>query len=165
MVTLKRILVATDFGEAADAALGYGRALAKQFGAELHVLHVAPNIYLETFGADTFSAIAPQLQSELEAAARRQLDERLIDSDKSDPPTLRVVLTACSPAYTIVEYAKDKKIDLIVMGTHGRGALAHVMMGSVAERVVRIAPCPVLTVKHPEHEFVVPDTLAAVTRA
>ena len=54
----------------------------------------------------------------------------------------------------IVRYAKERDIDLIVMGTHGRGFMAHMLMGSVAEKVVRKAPCPVLTVRHPEHEFV-----------
>ena len=68
-------------------------------------------------------------------------------------------------AETIVQYAKDHAIDLIVMGTHGRRALEHLLMGSVAERVVRTAPCPVLTVRHPEREFVVPDALVAVARA
>ena len=62
-------------------------------------------------------------------------------------------------------YARDATIDLIVMGTHGRGAIAQLLMGSVAERVVRIAPCPVLTVRHPEHEFVLPDALVAVAKA
>jgi nucleotide-binding universal stress UspA family protein len=61
-----------------------------------------------------------------------------------------------SPFLEIIRYAKEKNIDLIVLGTHGRSGLAHVMLGSVAERVVRIAPCPVLTVRHPEHEFVMP---------
>jgi nucleotide-binding universal stress UspA family protein len=66
---------------------------------------------------------------------------------------------------TIVGYAKENDVDLIIMGTHGRGAIAHLLMGSVAERVVRTAPCPVLTVRHPEHEFVLPDALAAVAKA
>jgi nucleotide-binding universal stress UspA family protein len=61
-----------------------------------------------------------------------------------------------SPFLEIVRYAKDKNIDLIVLGTHGRSGLSHVLLGSVAERVVRKAPCPVLTVRHPEHEFVMP---------
>jgi nucleotide-binding universal stress UspA family protein len=74
-------------------------------------------------------------------------------------------MTSGSPAYAIVDYAQEYDIDLIVMGTHGRGALAQLMMGSVAERVVRIAPCPVLTVRHPEHEFVRPDALVVVARA
>jgi nucleotide-binding universal stress UspA family protein len=109
--------------------------------------------------------MAPKLQEELEETARRQLDELLVDSDRSGPPTKRSILTSSSPAYAIVDYAKDNNIELIVMGTHGRGALAHMVMGSVAERVVRLASCPVLTVRHPEHEFVSADTLVAVARA
>ena len=71
------------------------------------------------------------------------------------------MVTAISPAAAIVDYARREQIDLIVMGTHGRGGVAHLLMGSVAERVVRTAPCPVLTVRHPEHEFVLPDALVA----
>ena len=164
MITLKNILVPTDFGEAADAALAYGRALADRFGATIHVLHVADNIYLQSFGSETYAAIMPELQRDIEEAARKQLDERLIDSDKSGPPTRPVILTSSAPAVAIVDYAKEHEIDLIVMGTHGRGGLTHLLMGSVAERVVRMAPCPVLTVRHPEHEFVRPDALVAVAR-
>ena len=65
----------------------------------------------------------------------------------------------------IVNYAKEIGSDLIVMGTHGRGPMAHLLMGSVAERVVRLAGCPVLVVRHPEHGFVVPDALAVVAKA
>ncbi|MEI6137516.1 MAG: universal stress protein, partial [Chloroflexota bacterium] len=68
-----------------------------------------------------------------------------------------------APALSIVEYARAREIDLIVMGTHGRGALAHVMVGSVADRVVRLAPCPVLTVRSVEREFVVPDPPGALS--
>jgi len=162
MIALKNILVATDFGEASDVALSYGRELAARFGSTLHVLYVAENIYINAFGAESYAAMAPKLQEELEASARKQLDELLIDSDHSGPPTRHSVLTSSSPAYTIVDYAKDNNIDLVVMGTHGRGALAHLVMGSVAERVVRLASCPVLTVRHPQHEFVSPDALVAV---
>jgi nucleotide-binding universal stress UspA family protein len=165
MIGIKNILVATDFGEAADSALRYGRELAGCFGATLHVLNVVENFYVTTFGAETYAAIVPEMQRELETAAHKHLDELLIDSDGSGPPTRPVVITSGSPAYAIVDYARENRIDLIVMGTHGRGALAHLMMGSVAERVVRIAPCPVLTVRNPEHEFVRPDTLVAAARA
>jgi nucleotide-binding universal stress UspA family protein len=74
-------------------------------------------------------------------------------------------MTSNAPALTIVKYAQETKVDLIVMGTHGRGALSHLLMGSVAERVVRLAGCPVLVVRHPEHEFVLPDALAVSARA
>jgi len=164
MVTLKNILVPTDFGEAADAALMYARELAGRFGATLHVIHVAENIFLTTYG-ETYGPLAVDMQRDLEEGARTQLDELLTDSDGSGPPTKRAIVRSSSPSVMIVNYASDHAIDLIVMGTHGRGALAHLLMGSVAERVVRLAPCPVLTVRHPEHEFVRPDTLATVARA
>jgi nucleotide-binding universal stress UspA family protein len=165
MIAIKNILVATDFGEAADSALCYGRELAGRFGATLHVLNVVENFYVTTFGAETYAAIVPEMQRELDNAARKRLDEALIDSDGSGPPTKAAVVTSGSPAYAIVDYAREHGIDLIVMGTHGRGPLAHLMMGSVAERVVRLASCPVLTVRHPEHEFVRPDTLAVAAHA
>lgn len=162
MIAIRHILVPTDFGEPADAALTYGRELAGRFGATLHVLHIADNIYVTTFGAETYAAVAPDLQRDLEEAARARVDELLIDSDGTGPHTKPVIMTAASPAFAIIDYARDNGIDLIVMGTHGRGALAHMLMGSVAERVVRLASCPVLTVRHPEHEFVTPDTLVPV---
>jgi nucleotide-binding universal stress UspA family protein len=165
MIAIKNILVATDFGEAADSALSYGRELAGRFRATLHVLNVVENFYVTTFGAETYAAFVPDMQREIESAARKRLDEALIDSDGSGPATKGVVTTSGSAAFAIVDYAGDNSIDLIVMGTHGRGALAHLMMGSVAERVVRLAPCPVLTVRHPQHEFVTPDTLVAAARA
>jgi nucleotide-binding universal stress UspA family protein len=165
MLTLKKVLVATDFSEPSDAALLYGRELATRFGATLHVLHVAQNVYLSTLGADNYVAMAPGLQQQIEDDARRSLHELLVDTDSSGPPTIAAILTSSSPAMTIVDYARDHDVDIIVMGTHGRGALGHLVMGSVAERVVRLAPCPVLTVRHPEHEFIRPDTLATLAEA
>ncbi|HEY7287159.1 MAG TPA: universal stress protein [Vicinamibacterales bacterium] len=164
MIALKQVLVATDFGEASDVALRYGQTLAKHFGAHLHVLHVAQNAYFNAVGSDAYVALSPGLQEEVEAAAKQQLAERVIDSDGSGPRTTAVVQTSTSPVFTILDYAKRNRIDLIVMGTHGRGPMAHLLMGSVAERVVRLAPCPVLTVRHPEHEFVMPDALVAAAR-
>jgi len=163
MIALNNILVATDFGEASDAALRYGRELARRFGAALHVLHVAENVAIATLGAETFAAVAPGLQEEIEKSARKALDDALIDSDHSEPVTRPVVLTSSSPAFAIVDYARDHDIHLIVMGTHGRGALEHLLMGSVAERVVRLAGCPVLTVREHQRDFIRPDALVART--
>ena len=142
----------------------YAREIAGKSGDTRHVIHVAENICLKTYG-ETDGPLLAEMQGDLEAGARKQRDGRLIDSDGSGPPTRRAVLKSMSPFSTIVGYAADNDIDLIVMGTHGRGGFAHLVMGSVAERVVRLAPCPVLTVRHPEHEFVLPDTLATVARA
>ena len=165
MISLKQILVATDFSEPSDAALRYGRALARNFKATLHVLHVVDNVSSVVYGAEAYSVSMPELQQEIEGAARKQMNELLLDNDEPPLPTRGVVLTSPAPAHAIVEYAGREGIDLIITGTHGRGAVAHWLMGSVAERVVRTAPCPVLTVRHPEHEFLVPDALVAVAKA
>ena len=140
MIALKKVLVATDFSEPSDAALAYGRELARTFGASLTVLHIVDNILTRAYGAEGVVLADPELQREIETSAQRQVDALLF-------------------------YAQDAAVDLIVMGTHGRGAIAQLLMGSVAERVVRTAPCPVLTVRHPEHEFVLPDALVAIAKA
>jgi len=165
MITLKNILVATDFSEPSDAALTYGRALARTFGATLHVVHVVGSVPTLVYGAEAYAASMPELQRELEDGARKQLADLLVDNDKRPLPVRPVVITSNAPAQAIVDYAALKRIDLIVTGTQGRGGVAHLLMGSVAERVVRSAPCPVLTVRHPEHEFVLPDALVSVARA
>ena len=120
MITIKQILVATDFSEPSDTALTYGREFATQYGATLHVVHVAQNIYLTTLGAENYVAVTPGLQQEIEDSARQRLHELIIDSDGSGPPTVSIVLTATSPAAAIIDYAKNHAIDAIVMGTHGR---------------------------------------------
>ena len=162
MIILKKILVATDFSEAAEAALSYGRALARAFGARLHVIHVVDDMYLR-LGGDAYAAVLPELQQDVERQARERLDQLVVDNDPTPLP-IDVIIRDGGAAPEIVKYAKDADIDLIVVGTHGRGAVAHLLMGSVAERVVRTAHCPVLTVRHPEHEFVIPDLPAASAR-
>jgi nucleotide-binding universal stress UspA family protein len=164
MIALKDILVATDFGEPAEAALTYGRELARTYGATLHVLHIVDDVYLR-LGGDAYMAVLPDLQRDAEQAAQARLDALLIDNDPIPLPVKKVTLTSAAPASAIVEYASSNAIDLIVVGTHGRSAVAHLLMGSVAERVVRTAPCPVLTVRHPEREFIRPDALVASARA
>lgn len=165
MILLKKILVATDFSEPSDAALAYGRELARTFEAQLVVVHVADNLMTRAYGGDGFVFADPELQHDVEAAAQRHLGALLCDEDRALLGAEPVVLTSNTPAFAIVDYASRRDVDLIVMGTHGRGAVAHLLMGSVAERVVRTAPCPVLTVRHPEHEFVLPDALATVAKA
>jgi nucleotide-binding universal stress UspA family protein len=164
MIVLKHVLVATDFSEAADAALAYGRELARTFGATLHVLHVADDVYVR-LGGDAYTAVLPELQRDVEATARKRLNQLLIDNDPQPLPIKPVVITASATPKAIVDYARSERIDLVVVGTHGRGGVAHLLMGSVAERVVRTAPCPVLTVRHPEHDFVMPDLPVAAARA
>jgi universal stress protein A len=165
MIALNKILVATDFGPASDSALRYGQALARSFGAALHVLHVTENVFARGMDGFGYATIAPQVQDDIERAGQKQTEELLSDEDRRELKAVAVTVTSNTPAPAIVEYARGHSIDLIVLGTHGRGPVAHLFMGSVAERVVRTAPCPVLTVRDPEHEFVLPDALVAVSRA
>jgi len=148
MLDIKNVLVATDFEPASDAALAYGRALARNFGASLHLLHVAENQFLRPSPTD------PTL---IKTAYLRSINERLTADDRQALNARAVLEVSDETADAIVQYARAEAIDLIVLGTHARSAMAQVLVGSVAERVVRIAPCPVLTVRHPEREFLVPD--------
>jgi nucleotide-binding universal stress UspA family protein len=165
MILLQKILVATDFSEPSEAALAYGRELARTFNASLTVLHIVENVAARGYGADGFVFVDPNWQREIEAAARKQLEALVSEEDRQILGAETTIRASNATALAIVDFAKETNADLIVMGTHGRGAVAQLLMGSVAERVVRMAPCPVLTVRHPEHEFVLADALVAVARA
>ncbi|HEV3214820.1 MAG TPA: universal stress protein [Vicinamibacterales bacterium] len=161
MITLTRILVATDFSEASNAALLYGRELARSFGARLDLLHVVPNL-AKYYAAEAYTAAYPEIEEGMEEAARRDIDRLLTDEDYRRGARA-ILRTLQLPADAIVQHARDEKIDLIVIGTHGRGGVKHLLVGSVAEHVVRTAPCPVLTVRHPEHEFVSVEAPSAIS--
>jgi len=164
MILIKNVLVATDFSEPSATALNYGRELARTFTATLHVLHVADSVYAQ-LGVEAYSPVLPELQRDVEAAARTQLDRLIHDDDRAELHAELVVVADGAKAAAIVGYANTHAIDVIVMGTRGRGGVSRLLMGSVAERVVQTAACPVLTVHHPEHEFLAPDALVAVARA
>jgi nucleotide-binding universal stress UspA family protein len=149
MIQMKNILVATDLGDSADAALAYGRELAATFGATLQVLYVAEAIAL------------PPDPRDAENTARKQIDDLLSDNDRDTFRAKSVVLTSTSPARSIVEYAKAAAINLIVIGTPVHGPMAQLAMGTVTERVVRTAPCPVFIVQPAAHAFVLRETVAA----
>lgn len=163
MINLSNVLVATDFGDASDTAMNYGRSLARTFGARLHVLHVTQNALAFT-GPESVGADVVAVQRSMDDTAMHNLHSITGDDDLRELQASLVVRSGSSPAAEIIRYANDATIDVIVIGTHGRGTMAHLFMGSVAEQVVRAAPCPVLTVRHPEREFVLPDALQVVTR-
>jgi nucleotide-binding universal stress UspA family protein len=141
MIAIERILVAHDFSETSAEAVTYGVALAKQFGAALHVLHVGEQVRFE------MDMEFPLGLDDMNAATRERMLTIVSAADQASLAPEFVVRTG-QPAAAIVSYASEAGIDLIVMGTHGRGFVGHVVMGSVAESVVRTAPCPVLTVRH-----------------
>lgn len=152
MIDLKRILLPTDFSENAKTAQNYAVDLAKKFGAELHLLHVSVDM-LAMVPEPGMNFLPPgDYLRDMQNAAKAAL-EKVEPGD--DLKTVRDVRLG-TPFVEIVRYAKDENIDLIVIGTHGRSGLAHALMGSTAEKVVRKAPCPVLTVRPGAHQFVLP---------
>lgn len=151
MIALKRVLVPTDFSLCSAAALKYGRALCQAFDAKLHLLHVIQDPYTQPWAAEAFPAPLGEMLEQWQEQARQRLAALLPEDDRAGATIATVV---GSPFYEIVRYAAEQQIDLIVVGTHGRGPLSHMLLGSVTEKVVRKAPCPVLTVRHPQHEFV-----------
>src|SRR5262245_11742128 len=150
-IKLQNICVPVDFSDTSAAALKYAKALAEAFQSKLHLLHV-----LVQWVPDGDFPVSPQFYVGLEESARKQLEAQLTPEEKTKYQAQLSLVSGLSEFVEIIRYAREKKIDLLVLGTHGRGAIAHMLMGSVAEKVVRKAPCPVLTVRHPEHEFVMP---------
>jgi universal stress protein A len=170
VILLQHILVPTDFSDASSAAVTYGVAFARAFGARLHLLHAAVRHELdviverqraiEFFLADASTATSPLELDDVGRRAAHEILGKLLTHEDQETLKVEYVLRAAGsggPYVQIVRYAKELEVDLIIMGTHGRGFMAHMLMGSVAEKVVRHSPCPVLTVRHPEHEFVIPQ--------
>ena len=141
-----RILVPVDFSAPSDAALEYARIVAGRFGASLHLLHIAEDPYRALYSAEVFVPEVEGLRDQVLDDAIGRLKDRLTSEDRTMLAASADAIIG-TPAASIVEYADGHDIDLIVMGTHGRGGMSHVFMGSVAERVVRTASCPVLTVR------------------
>jgi len=142
------ILVPTDFSEPADRARRYALMLAEGFGATLHILHVLPEAH------DVVGGINAARWAELMEHARRSAEEQLntlLTTDQHAKVRAEVSVAFGRPAAKIIEYTKDNAIDLIVLGSHGRGAIEKWWFGSVAQGVLLRASCPVVIVR-PPHE-------------
>ena len=149
MTRITRILVPTDFSATADAALDYAFVLAERFGAPIELLHVLDDPFVaDGMAAEAYISEAPVLRSAMLRDAQERLRHRATTREGVTHIDTEVLFG--HGARTIAEYAAERGVDLIVMGTHGRTGFAHLLLGSVAERLVRTAPCPVLTVRHPE---------------
>lgn len=143
-----RILVPTDFSAPSDAALATAKDLATRFGATLHLVHVLEDPYaVAAYSADALGYLPPGLKESWHQEAEKHLNALLTPAERAHFMATTTVLFSGSAAKEIVEHAQNNHFDLIVMGTHGRGGMAHLLLGSVTERVVRWARCPVLTVR------------------
>ena len=153
---IKNILFPTDFSDVALVALQHARELADAFDARLSCLHVIDEAYLywSSVGPESLPLGPPpeELNLLVEARMDRFAQEHL--GGMKHP--VKTKIATGRPFAEIIRYARENEIDLIVMATHGRGALAHVLLGSTTEKVVRKASCAVLTVRADDHEFVMP---------
>ena len=149
MSRIKNILVPVDFSKASKLALRYACELADTFDATLHILHAAENPY----GAGGYMEVyvpPPDFFEQIEQEARKQLESLLTREEQARYGAVLVYRTGV-PATEILDYVRaERNIDLIVMATHGRSGVARLMMGSVADKIVRGAPCPVLTLRQPD---------------
>ena len=147
----ERILFPTDFSDHAAHAQRAAVSLATQYGADLHLIHVVQLFsYVVDFGMDNTA------QYESVRESLQKMMDGLVEGLAEAPFPVTGELIQGDPVKEIIRVAREDNSDLIVMGTHGRGALEHVLLGSIAEKVVRKAPCPVLTVPLPGHAFKMP---------
>lgn len=151
-IQIRKILCPLDFSENSEHALLYAKAFARAHDADLLLLHVVelPVSYL----AAEIAIPVDALQRQKDACVKNL--NAITEMVRQELPRATCLIEEGNPYPCIVQVARTQGVDLIVMGTHGRTGLAHALLGSVTEKVVRAAPCPVLTVKHPEHEFVMP---------
>ncbi len=152
MISLKKILCPIDHSDCSKEALKYAVSFAMKDEAKLYLLHI---IDIRSFseGLDAMSKQIPDEET-LEQLRTKLLD--CIPEEIRDDMDIEATVIQGIPFAEIISTAKEKEIDMIVIGSHGRTGISHMMLGSVSEKVVRKAPCPVLTVRQPGHEFVMP---------
>ena len=155
MIKMKKVLVPTDFSESARHALVYGLSFAKEYGAELVLLHVVENITVG-YASDLFPVPMAEVFQEISGYAKTELAKLAAEAREKGVAVTELVVQG-KPSAEIIRHAAENGVDMIVLGTHGKGMLDQALFGSTTERVVRRSPCPVLTVRMAEHEFVEGD--------
>jgi universal stress protein A len=148
-VQISRILAPTDFSDHSGHALRYARTFADRWNAELHLLNVIePAVFPTEAGLTPMGML--NLDTELTAASERAMQELLNREELVGAQRIVTAIGHGRASGSIIEYAREHSIDLIVIATHGRTGLEHLLFGSTAERVVRESPCPVLTIRPPQ---------------
>jgi len=150
MIRIQRILFPTDFFRCADQALDEALYLARRYRAELHMFHAIVLHAEDPHNPSHHFPDVDAIQARLEELAHKDMEAALTEHEATGVAIKQVRTRGISAADAIVGYAQENGIDLIVMGTHGRRGLGHVFLGSVAEEVLRFAPCPVLTIRESE---------------
>ncbi len=154
MVAFKELVVPTDFSEHSLRAVDYGVEIGERFSSHLTLVYVIEPL-LQAADLTWTTVDFEELNKAHKQTAEKQLAQIVAERVPKDLVCDTAILYG-KPFVEILKFAKNENADLIVMATHGRGAISHLLMGSTAEKVVRKAPCPVLTVKHPKHLFAMP---------
>lgn len=145
---IKRILFPTDFAEGAMNALPYAVDMARHYGAKLYMIHVIYDL-IAVSGLHIPHVSVDEIYKEMATAAKKKLEE-FGEIERRDVKNIEYAILRGVPYEEILKFVDKNNIDMIVIGTHGRKGLDRVLFGSTAERVVRNAPCPVLTVREPK---------------
>jgi len=143
-MNVDNVLIPTDFSACADHALTHALEVADRFDAQLHILHVVNELDPDWYGITDAQERAVKLRDQIREEARERLEDLAPDKEVDTTVSLQLSFDV---ADTIYEYVDEREIDLVVMGTHGRQGLDRLMLGNVANKIVRHAPCPVMTVR------------------
>lgn len=156
-LSIKKIMVPIDFSDYSKSALKYAVNFAKVFNAEMHLIYVVePVIYPPDFSMGQIAI--PSVNVELDDRAREEL-QKLAEREIPNELKKKVIIKTGKPFVEIIETAKEEDIDLIIIATHGHSGVEHILFGSTAEKVVRKAPCPVLTLREPVKGFQIKDEI------
>ncbi|MGQ9569882.1 MAG: universal stress protein [Thermodesulfovibrionales bacterium] len=147
---IKSILFPTDFSEGSSVALEYAIDLAKRYNAKLYIIHVIYDV-IKAAGWYVPHVSVDEMYKDLEKGAKKEIERFGLEEMRGLKGVERNVIKGM-PHEAIVKFAKENKVDLIVMGTHGRKGVGRILFGSTAAQVVRFAPCPVLTVRMPAYK-------------
>jgi universal stress protein A len=150
----KKILVPLDFSDYTDEIMNAALQIAEKFGSTIHLLHVIPNMdYFTPYESFLSAENMINVQRDVEREVGKDMET--IVKNVKDIPVTKAIHTGVA-FLEIIDYVRTETIDLVVMGTHGRGGLEHILIGSVAEKVVRKSPCPVLTIRPVGKRFSMP---------
>lgn len=148
---INKILVPIDFSDYSKSSLRYASGFAQHFGASLILIYVVePIIYPPDFSMGQIAIPTPDI--EMDKRAAEELD-KLVEKDIPKDLTIKKIIKTGKPFVEIIETASDEDVDLIIIATHGHSGVEHILFGSTAEKVVRKAPCPVLTLREPAKGF------------